>query len=275
VSDAPFVNFYTSDFLAGTSGLTASTKGIYITLLCLMYEAEAPLSQSWETLARRCGCTLPAFQKAIETLQDDGKVVASDAGLWSPKCEKHITLRRERQSSAKAAAEKRWGKDKQNQRAGDASAMPKQCKPEPEPYIREEPKGSLSSGDDEIAVAVEAYNDAAEDAGWPKVQVLSKTRRSAIKARLSECGGIAGWRDALARARASPHLCGQNDRGWTADFDFLTRQSAFTKLMEGSYDPRDRRSSHAAQGRTHRTDPALEQIARLAGLGQASGAGRA
>jgi uncharacterized protein YdaU (DUF1376 family) len=137
VSDAPFVNFYTSDFLAGTSGLTASTKGIYITLLCLMYEAEAPLSQSWETLARRCGCTLPAFQKAIETLQDDGKVVVSDAGLWSPKCEKHITLRRERQSSAKAAAEKRWGKDKQNQRAADASAMPKQCKPKPEPDIRE------------------------------------------------------------------------------------------------------------------------------------------
>ena len=30
---------------------------------------------------------------------------------------------------------------------------------------------------------------------------------------------------------ARPH--GQNDRGWTANFDFLTRQSSFAKLMEG------------------------------------------
>lgn len=83
MSDAPYIPFYTSDFLGGTSGMTAATKGVYITLLCLMYEAEKPLHQKWDTLARRCGCTLPAFKKAVSDLQDDGKICASDDGLWS------------------------------------------------------------------------------------------------------------------------------------------------------------------------------------------------
>ena len=112
----------------------------------------------------------------------------------------------------------------------------------------EEPKGSLSSGDDlsgprpfdEITEAVKAYNDSAEASGWPQLRILSKQRRASLKARLKECGGLDGWHSALERARGSPHLCGQNDRGWTANFDFLTRQSSFAKLMEGNYDPRNR-----------------------------------
>ena len=137
---APYVPFYTSDFLGGTSGMTAATKGVYITLLCLMYEEEGPLPQKWDTLARRCGCTLPGFTKAIQDLVDDGKVSVLGSGLWSEKCEKHIAQRSERRDSAKAAAEKRWEKVKQNQGMSDANAMPETCQPdpEPEPELKEE-----------------------------------------------------------------------------------------------------------------------------------------
>ena len=96
---------------------------------------------------------------------------------------------------------------------------------------------------DDFQQAVDAYNDAAQQAGWPQVQKLTPARRSAIKARLKDAGGIDGWRFALAKARASPHLCGQNDRGWTASFDFLTSQSSFAKLMEGNYDRSTARNS--------------------------------
>lgn len=134
----PYVNFYTSDFLGGTSGMTAATKGVYITLLCQMYESEAPLTQDWEILARRAGCTKSAFKKAVEVLVDDGKLTVSEAGIWSSKCDKHIALRRERQNSASAAAKKRWEKIKQKQCGGDKGALPAQCQPEPEPYIEKE-----------------------------------------------------------------------------------------------------------------------------------------
>ena len=149
MSDTPYIPFYTSDFLAGTSGMTAASKGVYITLLCLIYEAEAPLPQSWDTLARRCGCTLPAFKKAVEALQDDGKISVTGAGIWSDKCQKHIAQRRERQSSAKAAAKKRWEKIQENQRPTDKAALPTQCQPEPEPEPDKKEDTKVSSKKDE------------------------------------------------------------------------------------------------------------------------------
>lgn len=142
MSTSPYVNFYTSDFLAGTSGMTAASKGVYITLLCLMYEAEAPLTQNWDTLARRCGCTKSSFKKAIEALSDDGKIAVGDDGLWSQKVEKHIALRRERSSSASAAGKKRWEKTKQKQGEDDTTASSALCQPEPEPELKEEAKAS-------------------------------------------------------------------------------------------------------------------------------------
>jgi len=142
MSDAPFVNFYTSDFLAGTVGMTAATKGVYITLLCLIYEVERPLTQSRDMLARRCGCTLPAFEKALSALVGDGKIEVRPDGIWSDKCEKHIASRRERRNSAKAAAEKRWQKSKEKQGKADAAAYHPQCKPEPELEIDTEANAS-------------------------------------------------------------------------------------------------------------------------------------
>jgi uncharacterized protein YdaU (DUF1376 family) len=266
MSEAPFVNFYTSDFLAGTGGMTAATKGVYITLLCLLYEAERPLTQSRDVLARRCGCTVPAFEKALDVLCDEGKIERGPDGIWSKKCEKHIASRRERRSSAKAAAEKRWKKAEGKQGAADARASSAQCKPEPEPEIEyKEANASLSpDGDepffpkplDDVAEAVAAYNAAASQSGWPEVRILSKSRRSALAARLRECGGLEGWACALAKAQASAHCCGQNDRGWVASFDFLTRQSSFAKLMEGNYDNRTNAPSSLA------SDPFLRAAAR-------------
>lgn len=123
-----------------------------------------------------------------------------------------------------------------------------------EPPIKKEANASLSSADDETAVpdeiqiAVDQFNRAAEESGWPVVRVLSKTRRSALAARLRECGGLEGWAVALAKAQASPHCCGQNDRGWVASFDFITRQSSFAKLMEGNYDNRNRNTGSQQRG---------------------------
>ncbi len=120
----------------------------------------------------------------------------------------------------------------------------------------QEDKSSLSSGDDdppeqpdEIDQAFDAYQMAAEAAGWPQVRIRSKARRSRLKARLGECGGLQGWRAALAKARASPHCCGDNERGWIADFDFLTSASKFAKLMEGSYDKRTPSAPEQGRGR--------------------------
>lgn len=86
--------------------------------------------------------------------------------------------------------------------------------------------------------AFAAWNDLASELGLPKAQILTAERRRKIKSRLNECGGLDGWRDALAKIRGSPLCRGENDRGWRADLDFLLQRKSFTRLMEGSYDGR-------------------------------------
>lgn len=94
-----------------------------------------------------------------------------------------------------------------------------------------------------LTEAVEVYNAEAEKAGWAKVQRLTDARRSALKARLAECGGIEGWQTAMAKAGESKFLTGKVPRGrghenWRPDFDFFLKATNFTKLMEGTYDDR-------------------------------------
>lgn len=129
--------------------------------------------------------------------------------------------------------------------------------PLPEPLPEPEPKGSAPDGapplppdDDhfdlpaivdrsEAGAAVRQWNATAEQFGLTQVQSLNDTRRKKLLARLKECGGLDGWTVALEKIAASSFLCGKNDRGWRADFDFVLRQSSFTKLMEGGYDNRE------------------------------------
>lgn len=104
-------------------------------------------------------------------------------------------------------------------------------------------KIARSADADEIEPAFEAYNLVAEELSWPVAQALTLKRRAAFKARLSEVGGLSGWRAAMAKARASPFLRGESGRDkahekWVPDLDFFLQQSAFTKLMEGKYDDR-------------------------------------
>lgn len=118
---APYVAFYPSDWLAGTRGLTAEETGIYITLVAMMYEREAPIDMPDDRLARLCGCSVKAFRKACDSLIGEGKLHLKDGGIWNERAEKEIEKRFERTKSAKASVAVRWQKSKQNQRADDTN----------------------------------------------------------------------------------------------------------------------------------------------------------
>lgn len=126
----------------------------------------------------------------------------------------------------------------------DASPLDKKAPTPPKNYSPLEnplspPKGgspSPSADDLDLTEAVAIFNATAAQVGWSVVRNLNPTRRASLRARLRECGGLDGWRDAMARARGSPFLIGDNERGWRADFDFFLHAKSFTKLMEGAYD---------------------------------------
>lgn len=235
----PYFRFYPTDYDADTSHLTLLEDGAYSRLLRVC----------WMTP----GCSIPddevwIFRRLRVRSDDEKQAVRSVLNEFFQKAEGRIFNDRltrefeqavERQESASENGKKSAAKKATLKTKDFISTNQNQNQNQEE----EEANASLSSGDDatpinDIAIAVSAYNAIAATAGWPKVQVLSKPRRAALNARLAECGGLDGWVAALSKAKASPHCCGQNDRGWVANFDFLTRQSSFTKLMEGNYDDR-------------------------------------
>ena len=143
MGDQPFIKFYPSDFLGGTSGLSPAERGVYITLLCLMYENDGPILRDDSRLSRRCGSPKAAFIRALDSLLAEGKLVEVDGMLTNKRAEKAIVDRANRTQNSTHAAKQRWGaqagKSEQNQSNDYAGAMPEQCvgdasqKPEPEP----------------------------------------------------------------------------------------------------------------------------------------------
>lgn len=131
MGESPFIKFYPSDFLAGTSGLSPAERGVYITLLCLIYEADGPIERHDARLSRRCGSPKAAFQRTLEALIDEGKIVEADGMLSNKRAEKAIVDRQNRSQTAAHAAQQRWSaqseKTSQNQSKDNARAMPGQC----------------------------------------------------------------------------------------------------------------------------------------------------
>ncbi len=116
------------------------------------------------------------------------------------------------------------------------------AEPKGEPlYEPQAPLSVVSPLGEDAVTAVQLWNDLAERIGHPKVQVVSKARHRSLVKRLAECGGLDGWRVALAKVEASAFLRGANDRGWRADFDFMLQAKSFTRVMEGCYDDKGRR----------------------------------
>jgi len=127
MSESPYFQFYASDWLAGTRGLTAAEMGVYITLLAMMYEREAPIDMDHDRLARLCGATPAAFKKCLSALIEEGKIQSTEKGLLNKRAFKEIAFREKKREVNSANASKRWGKTQRKQRKIDATALNSQC----------------------------------------------------------------------------------------------------------------------------------------------------
>lgn len=262
----PWMKFYPRDW-RGDQALRAvsiAARGLWMECLCIMHEATprghlllngAPVGD--DALARMAGVSVDEARFLMDELQQAGVLSVTRKGVVFSR---RMTKDHARAQKGKAAIQKRWKKrDEDAPQASDAkqksdapnrlpNTRPITQKPEARSQNIEEPYGSLSSGDD-VKSAFDAYNRIAAEAGFPEARALSKARRSGIAARLRECGGLNVWREALEKAKASPHCTGQNDRGWVADLDFIIQPKSFNRLIEGSYDARSaqRTFTHSQQ----------------------------
>lgn len=90
------------------------------------------------------------------------------------------------------------------------------------------------------------WNKQAAKYGLSQVSVLSPQRKTHLKSRIVDAKGVDAFKKAIEESLdGSAFLRGQNDRGWTADFDFFMQQSSFIKAMEGSYAFKDALGANA------------------------------
>lgn len=70
---------------------------------------------------------------------------------------------------------------------------------------------------------------------YPSVKAINEDRKKAIKARLKTYS-LEDFKALFEKAEASAFLKGGNDRNWSADFDWLIKDSSMAKVLEGKYD---------------------------------------
>ncbi len=107
-----------------------------------------------------------------------------------------------------------------------------------------------------VSAALECWNENARSVGWPVASTMSATRQRSLGARLRE-HGLDGWKNALAKARASPFLAGADPPSWFT-FNWLIKSENFLKLQEGNYDQANRGSGGRLYG--PRPDPTLALV---------------
>lgn len=70
---------------------------------------------------------------------------------------------------------------------------------------------------------------------YSSIRSLSEARKKAIKARLNTYS-LDDFETLFKKAEASSFLKGNNDRNWTATFDWLIKDSNMAKVLDGNYD---------------------------------------
>lgn len=84
-------------------------------------------------------------------------------------------------------------------------------------------------------ILVEAWNDLTTPP-IPKIKKLTEGRRQKIRTRIRD-RTLSEWRDVIQAVERTPFLRGDNNRGWTASFDWLIGNAEnAVKVIEGRYE---------------------------------------
>lgn len=223
------------DYLGDTDHLTAAEHGAYL-LLIMKYWRDGGLPTD-EGMIRRFAKMTP------EQWEESRGVIASffDANWKHGRIDAELARADEIIEKRKAAAHAKHMQSKPNAHAEQSSCTSSDTRVPPLPLTSNQDSGLLTqSSGAELGVSRETLEEAKmlwnnSGLGLPPIQRLNDTRRAAMRARFKEVGGIEGWRALLEIIGKSPHLLGENDRGWKATFDWILKPANLTKVMEGNY----------------------------------------
>lgn len=190
---------------------------------------------------------------ALNTFEQFGMVEIVDGVITIPNWNKHQTLdayekkkERDRLYQAERRANQRALIAQSSEKSSDKSSDSK-ATPSSDVVVSEEDKerdkdkdididSIYDSGESEPPVSyqqiVDLYHSICKS--YPKVRSLSEARKKAIKARLKTYS-LEDFKTVFENAEASSFLKGNNDKNWSANFDWLIADKNIVKVLEGNY----------------------------------------
>jgi uncharacterized protein YdaU (DUF1376 family) len=242
------------DYRTHTAHLTMVEDGAYRRLLDIYYMNEFALPPDIATVQRLVAARSKEERAAVATILHEFFLLETD-GWHQRRADEEIAAYQARADNARKNG-KGGGRPKTRDKPKHKPTHNQpgyfsetQTQPGEKLTVNRKPETNNREPEEEVegaiapapptAEAVALFNEAAEQVGWPKVQVLSSGRKRALTACLHAIGSIEGWQTMLAKATASDFLSGRSRRSedhanWRMDFDFFVKKHV--KIMEGGYD---------------------------------------
>jgi uncharacterized protein YdaU (DUF1376 family) len=239
-NDAPAIPLFGDAYLADTRHLSLEEHGAYLQLLMIAWRLpNCALPDDDARIARILGITAGRWSKLKPAVL--GFWTSTDKGWVQGRLSKERAFVEKKREQNSAASKARWDAQATDLNKNDASERisERNAPPPPPPEDKQEVEEQAAPAARAMPVhlpveeAVEDWNVASSRTGWPAVQRMSDTRRQAVRNRLRK-EGLDGWRQAIAKAEASPYLGGSPPAWFT--FDWIIKQANFDKLIEGNYD---------------------------------------
>lgn len=270
----PWMKFFPADWRAEPTLRVCSlaARGLWMEMLALMHEAEPrghlvingkPITNN--QLSNLVGVPQDTIETLVTELESAGVFSRKKNGaIYSRRIERDENRTRKNRENGKLGGNPSLSKDKEIEQSVihedkthilEARSQKEEEKDSPSLLEPDKPPAEP----DEVAEAVTRFNALAKSINGIVAQKINPKRRAALRARLRDCGGLAGWDNALAKARGSPYLRGEMN-GFRISLDFITQDSSFTKLMEGFYDDRRQATARAQPQRRNALDEAFSNL---------------
>lgn len=222
---------------------------IWFKLLCLagkqnnhgvfvMNDRIAYTDKMLATIFRRKESTV---QLALKTFEEFGMIEVVNGAITIPNWGKHQALDKLEKKNEYMREYMREYRERQRAQLGDGKT---ECKSNSKVNVNEVEEEIDKEKDREedkemkkdrinYQEIIDLYNEIC--ISFPSVRSLSDARKKAIRARLNNYS-IDDFRRLFEMAERSVFLKGGNDRNWSANFDWLIKDSNMAKVLDGNYE---------------------------------------
>ena len=240
-----YYKFNIKDWSRDTAHLSVEEEGVYRRLLDQYYESEMPIPEQTQQVIRRL--RLSGHEESVALILGEFFTLEAD-GYRHARCDLEI--------------EKYHSKAQANRVNGKSGGRPKKPKENPDGYdeepnrnLNQEPQTNnqepqeIKSSCDQQAESPEReripfekiraiYNEICVPTLSEALKLSEDRKRNIRKCWSMEISGDKPfksgdfWRQYFTDCLLDQHWIGNNDRGWKADIEFLTRETSVLKVLE-------------------------------------------